>query len=160
MALTRRSNFDDIFANPFDEFRRLQSNMNQLFNDAIFQSTSGTPAEQNKSSLEQWRPRCDVKETDKNIVIHCELPGLKKEDVNVEVHNNHLVISGEKRQQKEETNEKYHRKEMSYGKFERVFPLSDGVDLNAINAQMKDGVLELLVPKPTKSSPSHQVKIH
>jgi HSP20 family protein len=95
----------------------------------------------------EWRPATDVIETDKEIVFKAELPGVKKEDVSVELEGDTLTIKGERKEEKEEKGKKMHRVERVYGSFMRSFTLPDNVDTKAIRAEMKDGVLEVHLPK-------------
>lgn len=94
-----------------------------------------------------WQPATDISETDKEFVFKAELPEVKKEDVSVEVDGNVLTIKGERRQDKEEKGKKMHRVERYYGSFMRSFTLPDNVDPKAIAAEMKDGVLQVHLPK-------------
>lgn len=95
----------------------------------------------------EWQPATDVVETDKEFVFKAELPGVKKEDVSVELEGDVLTIKGERKEEKEEKGKKMHRVERFYGSFLRSFALPDNVDTKAIRAEMKDGVLEVHVPK-------------
>jgi HSP20 family protein len=85
-----------------------------------------------------------------NIVVRAELPGLNKDDVDVEVDDDALIIRGERHNDVEEEQEGYYRTERSYGSFYRAIPLPEGVDPNACNATFKDGVLEVTLQKPTQ----------
>jgi HSP20 family protein len=96
-------------------------------------------------------PLVDVKDSDSAITVHAELPGLRKEDINIHVENNTLHISGERSQEKKEENERWHRVERSFGSFRRSFRLPEGVKEDEIKASCKDGVLEVVVPKKPAS---------
>lgn len=109
----------------------------------------------------EWRPATDVIETDKEIVLKAELPGVKKEDVSVEIEGNTLTIKGERKEEKEEKGKKMHRVERFYGSFMRSFTLPENVDAKAIAAEMKDGVLEVHLPKtaaPERKATKVEVK--
>jgi HSP20 family protein len=93
-------------------------------------------------------PLVDVKESDKAITMHAELPGMRKEDINIHVEGNMLHISGQRSQEKKQENENWRRVERSYGSFRRSFRLPEGVKEDNIKAMCKDGVLEVVVPKP------------
>lgn len=95
-------------------------------------------------------------ETDSEVVVKVELPGVKKEDVEVLVRDNNLIIRGEKKEEREEKTETYNRIERVYGKFERVVALPAEVKLEGIKAEFKDGVLEIRLPKEKTSK---EVKI-
>lgn len=95
----------------------------------------------------QWAPSADISETDKEYVIRAELPAVKKEDVQVTLDNGIITIKGERKQQKEDKNEKFHRVESFYGSFERSFTVPENVNSNAITCDSKDGVLTVHIPK-------------
>lgn len=94
-----------------------------------------------------WQPATDISETDKEFLFKAELPEVKKEDVTVEIEGNVLTIRGERKQEKEEKDKKMHRVERFYGSFMRSFTLPENVDPKAITAEMKDGVLQVHLPK-------------
>lgn len=100
-----------------------------------------------------WAPRVDIAETDTEFIIKAEIPDVKKEDVKVTVDNGILTIRGERKQEKEEKNKKFHRVERFYGSFTRSFTLPDNVDESKIDASFKDGMLNLIVPKTEKTKP-------
>jgi HSP20 family protein len=95
----------------------------------------------------EWRPSTDISETDKEYVIRAELPAVKKEDVHVTVDNGMITITGERKQQKEDKSEKFHRVETFYGSFERSFSLPDDVNADAIRCESKEGILTVHLPK-------------
>jgi HSP20 family protein len=94
-----------------------------------------------------WAPSADISETDKEYLIKAELPAVKKEDVQVMFDDGMITIKGERKQQKEDKNEKYHRTESFYGSFERRFSLPDNVNSDAISCESKDGILTVRIPK-------------
>ena len=94
-----------------------------------------------------WSPSVDISETDQEYLIRASLPAVKKEDVNVTVEDGMLTVSGQRRQQEERKDEKFHRVESFYGSFSRSFALPEGTDPSAIRAESKDGVLTIHVPK-------------
>jgi HSP20 family protein len=100
-----------------------------------------------------WSPRVDIAETDNEFIIKAEVPEIKKEDVKVTVDNGVLNIRGERKQEKEEKNKKFHRIERYYGSFSRTFTLPDNVDEKNIEASFKDGMLNLQIPKVEKAKP-------
>lgn len=101
-----------------------------------------------------WTPRVDIVETDKAFIIKAEVPEVKKEDVKVTVDNGILTVSGERKQEKEESGKTFHRIERSYGEFTRRFTLPDNVDAESIDATFKDGMLKLEIPKIEKTKPN------
>jgi HSP20 family protein len=95
----------------------------------------------------EWSPSADISETDQEYLIRASLPAVKKEDVSVTVEDGMLTLSGERRQQDERKDEKFHKVESFYGSFSRSFSLPEGTDPSAIRAESKDGVLTIHVPK-------------
>jgi HSP20 family protein len=95
----------------------------------------------------EWSPSADISETDKEYVIRAELPAVKKEDVNVTVDSGMITIKGERKQQKDDKTEKYHRIETFYGSFERSFSLPENANSEAIRCESKEGVLTVHIPK-------------
>jgi HSP20 family protein len=102
-------------------------------------------------------PRMDVSETDKEIEITAELPGLEEKDIQLNLSDNVLTIRGEKKDEREETKKDYHLVERSYGSFTRAVQLPDGVNADGVKAVMTKGVLKVTVPKPT---PAQSKKIN
>jgi HSP20 family protein len=98
-----------------------------------------------------WTPRIDVFERDNRLFTKVDLPGLKKEDVKVEVTDGHLAISGERKTETEETRDNVYRCERAYGSFYRAVPLPEGVTLEDVKATFTDGVLEVSMPLPAKA---------
>ena len=103
--------------------------------------------------LTNWVPACDIYETDKDIVVKAELPGLKKEDVFVSIENNVLMLRGERKFSDEVKRENFHRVERTYGEFLRSFTLPTFVDTTKILAEFKDGILIVTLPKREEAKP-------
>ncbi len=95
----------------------------------------------------QWAPSADISETEKEYLIRAELPAVKNEDVQVSLQDGVITIKAERKQQKEDKNEKFHRVESFYGSFERRFSLPDKVNPDAVRCDSKDGVLSVHIPK-------------
>ena len=95
----------------------------------------------------EWSPSADISETGQEYLIRATLPAVKKEDVTVTVEDGMLTVSGERRQQDERKDERFHKVESFYGSFSRSFSLPEGTDPSAIRAESKDGVLTIHVPK-------------
>jgi HSP20 family protein len=108
--------------------------------------------------LSDWRPTVDVEEKKEEYLIKAELPGVKKEDVTVSIENGLLTVKGEKKFEKEEKDKKHHLVECSYGSFMRSFTLPTGAKAEMVNAEFKDGVLKLTVPK-TEEEKTKQIDI-
>ena len=104
-------------------------------------------------TITQWAPSVDIIEDDKEYLVKADLPEVKKEDVKVTVENGVLTITGERKFEKEEKDKKYHRIERSYGNFFRSFTLPDAADGSKVNAEFKDGVLKVHLPKSEKTKP-------
>lgn len=100
-----------------------------------------------------WMPRADIRETEKEYVIELALPGVKREDVKVDVQGDVLTVSGEKRTEKEEKGKTWLRRESSYGSFRRSFALPEGLHPEDVKASCKDGVLTLTLRKPAEAKP-------
>ncbi len=107
-----------------------------------------------------WAPSADISETDQEYLIRAELPAVKKEDVQVTFDDGMITIKGERKQQKEDKNEKYHRTESFYGSFERRFSLPDHENSDAIRCESKDGILTVHIPKlETPKSKPKQITV-
>jgi HSP20 family protein len=92
-------------------------------------------------------PTVDISETPQEYTIRAEIPGMKKEDTKIAVHNNVLTISGEKKSEAKHEDKRYHRVESYYGSFQRSFVLSDSIKADKVSAAFKDGILTISVPK-------------
>ena len=129
MALVkyRRPN-TDLFSKPFHDI------LDEIFNDV-------------HSREESFLPNIDIAETDQSFEIEAQLPGIKKDDITVDLENNRLTISGERKFEKEDKNKKYHRMETQYGSFTRSFQLPDSIDQDSIKATFNDGILSISIDK-------------
>jgi HSP20 family protein len=105
------------------------------------------------SQSEFWAPALDVQEDKDNFVIRTELPGLKREDIEVSLQDGTLVISGERKVEKVEEGVEVHRQERYYGKFQRVLTLPAPVTADKVKAQYKDGILTVTLPKTEEAKP-------
>jgi HSP20 family protein len=103
--------------------------------------------------LSTWAPACDIYETDKDLVLKVEIPGIKKEDVKVSLENNVLMIHGERKFEEETKRENYHRVERDYGEFLRSFTLPPFIEPDKIFAEFKDGLLTVMLPKREEAKP-------
>ncbi len=100
-----------------------------------------------------FAPRTNVAETEGHYEVSLDLPGMKPEEVNIELRENELWITGERKEEKEEKDKTYHRIERQHGQFRRVIPLATPVESDKVNAEYKDGVLRITVPKSEKAKP-------
>jgi HSP20 family protein len=134
---------------PVREISSIQSEMNRLFN-----SFFDTPTANGGSApARRWIPAMDLVETENDFVLRADLPGLSDDDVSIEVEDNVLTISGERKAEHEERKEGYYRVERSFGRFSRSLTLPEGVDPEAVQASFEHGVLEVHVPKPEAKKP-------
>jgi HSP20 family protein len=119
-----------------------------------------TPQKDNNDSLGSWSPAVDIFDKGGEVVIYAELPGIKKEDIDVRVENNVLTIRGKKERKEEVKEEGYFRAERTYGSFSRSFSLPTTVEVGKIAADYKDGILTLRLPKAEEAKPRQiEVKI-
>ena len=105
-----------------------------------------------------WSPRVDIRETEDALIFDAEMPGIKEEDVEVTVENNVLTVKGERKFEKDEKDENFHRIERCYGSFQRAFSLPNNVDVNDVKANYSNGMLEISFPKKAEAKPK-KVKI-
>ena len=134
---------------PFALLRQMTSELDRAFEDwpSFRWPSFGQFA---TSEAAAWSPKIDVFERDNRLVTRVDLPGMKKEDVSVEVTDGHLALSGERKREKEEKKDNFYRTEREYGSFYRAVPLPEGVKLEDVKATFADGVLEVSVPLPAK----------
>ena len=134
---------------PFRDVATLQDRINRIFNESFGRSRDLD----DDVGLYDWRPPVDIYETDAGIVLKIELPGIKKEDVSVEVKDNVLTIKGERLLDPAIKDENYYRKERSFGKFNRSFSLQEPINPGLIKALFKEGVLTVEIPRPEEEKP-------
>ena len=134
---------------PARELSSLQSEMNRLFN-TFFDTPTGAG---NGGAVRRWIPSMDLVETDAHFVLRADLPGLSEEDVAIELEDNVLTVSGERKAEHEEKKEGFYRVERSFGQFRRSLTLPEGVNADAITATFDKGVLEVRIPKPEERKP-------
>lgn len=128
-------------------FASLQREMNRLF-DNFFGGLSPSPREPlERGGAESFIPRIDMSETDKEIKISAELPGMDENDIDVSLTKDTLTIRGEKKEDKEEKGKDYYRMERSYGSFTRNIPLPAEVTADKVEATFKKGILYITLPK-------------
>jgi len=135
-----------VLRDPFwKDFNTLSTRLNRYLDTAS--------REDEADFLGAWSPAVDVYDKGNEVVIHAEIPGMKKEDIDVRVENNVLTIRGKKERREEVKEEGYFRTERAYGTFSRSFSLPTTVDVTKIGAEYKDGVLTLTVPKAEEAKP-------
>lgn len=135
---------------PAGELDTLQSDVNRLF-DSFFGRRE--PA-RTANGLQRWVPAMDLAETEDHLVLRADLPGLKREDVEIEVKDGVLTVSGERKAEHEDKGEGYHRVERSFGRFSRSLGLPRGVKAEDVEAGFDNGVLEVKIPKPEERKPT------
>lgn len=145
MALIRRKDY----YNPFRELEDLQRDMNELFNFSLSRGIDRDTGLLDGS----WSPAIDVHEGKDNYVVKADLPGLKKEDLDITVQNNHLIIKGEKKYEESQDSDNAIRTERFYGSFYRSLALPTEVDGDNVKASYTNGTLELTLPKKEEAKP-------
>ena len=134
------------------ELDTLQSEMNRVF-DAFFGDRPG-----NGGRARRWVPAMDLVEEGDSLVLRADLPGMSHDDVNVEVKDGVLTISGERQAEQRKEEQGYYRVERSFGSFSRSLTLPEGIDPDKVSAEFDNGVLEVRIPKPEERKP-HRVAI-
>lgn len=129
------------------------TNISRVFDDFFPEQA---PA---RRMADAWNPAVDIRETETSTLISADLPGVKKEEISINVEENTLILSGERKDELEVDKDKYYRKERYFGKFKREFSLPASIDHEKINADFKDGVLTIEIPKPEEKKPK-SIAIH
>jgi HSP20 family protein len=132
---------------PIRELDSLQGDMNRLF-DRFFEGRPPTGASR------RWIPAMDLVETDDHLVLRGDLPGMTEDDVDIEIKDGMLTVSGERKADHEEKGEGYHRVERAFGSFSRSLSLPQGIDAEKVEAKFDNGVLEVRIPKPAEAKPT------
>jgi len=126
--------------NPFNEMQRLR--------DELFRGWPGQSTE-----MQTFAPAVDIYEDEGMITVSAQVPGVKAEEVHIDVENNVLTLSGERKLEREDKREGYHRIESSYGSFTRSFVLPESADAEKVEANLSDGVLTVRIPKRAEAAP-------
>jgi HSP20 family protein len=129
----------------------LRDRTNRLFDEFFDRPFGLSPFFNEPAFMGGFAPNMDVSETEKEVTISAELPGLEPEDINISLDHNILTVSGEKHAEKEEKDKRYYRVERSYGSFSRSIPLPEGVEEDNIDATFKRGVLKIKLPKTAEA---------
>ena len=161
-AVQKRTNDEltqRLAATPFSFMRRFSEEMDRLFEDFGLGRGWMTPM-LDKANLPQgvWSPQVEMFERDNQLVLRADLPGLTKDDVNVEFTDDGITIEGERKNENEERGEGYYRSERSYGSFYRRIPVPEGVRAEDAEATFENGVLEIIMPT-AKREPSKTRRI-
>jgi HSP20 family protein len=136
---------------PVRDLDSFQSDFNRLF-DSFFGARPGSEAGR------RWMPAMDLVETDDHLILRADLPGLDQDNVEIELKDDVLTISGERKAEHEDRQDGFHRIERSYGAFARSLTLPKGIDADQVQAEFEKGVLEVRIPKPAERKP-HRVQI-
>jgi len=145
-----------LLGDPFGMMRSMMDQMDRLFNDFTGGSLLGRSRPSSAAMTPSatgmgqglWYPQVEVSERDGNLVVCADLPGMRKEDVHLEIHDDFLVLRGERRQEQVQNEGGIYRSERSYGQFYRTVPLPQGASPDQAKANFKDGVLEVTIPLP------------
>ncbi|EGG24966.1 heat shock protein Hsp20 domain-containing protein [Cavenderia fasciculata] len=137
-----------MWNNPWSELDKSMENMTQTMEPFNKNSYGGL-----------WKPSCDVTETPDNLMISCELPGCNKDGINLDISDGRLTISGERSYEKKVDNEKYHRIERSYGKFQRSFSIPEGCTEKDVEATFENGILQVNLKKCAKTETPKRIFI-
>jgi HSP20 family protein len=144
--------FDMLTANPFSLMRRMSEEMDRTFARLAGQASGG-------GGLSTWLPAIEVAEREGQLQVQAELPGMKPEDVKVEITDDALVLHGERKEEREENQGGMYRSERRYGHFYREIPLPEGTNPEQARAQFNNGVLEITIPVAEQSSNRRQIPI-
>jgi len=144
--------------NPFRELESLRREMDRLFDDVFERGPFVEPVSEEQPNR-VWAPACDLYETDKEIVIKVNLPGVSKNNVEVIVTEDSITIKGQAKEETEVREKNYYRKELNYGAFQRVIPLPVAVKSDEAKATFKDGILEIRAPKTEVSPKGRKINI-
>jgi len=154
------------YGGPFSVMRRISEDMDRLFDafgfgrglfPALGESSSGGYSGQGASSL--WAPHIEVSERDGKFLVSADLPGVKKEDVSVEITNDAVTIQGQRNQEKTSSEGGFYRSERSYGSFYRTIPLPEGANSDNASATFRDGVLQIEIDAPQKKPSGRTLEI-
>jgi HSP20 family protein len=163
-----------FLTNPYGFTQALNQEMDRLYSSPLAdvapggqvgssntQSSRGLPTSSGQwnRSANQWAPQIEVRQRGNEITICADLPGMKADDVNIEIEDGVLIISGERQQKSENREEGFYRSERSYGSFVRSIVLPEGVDENEVQARFEDGVLEVTMPVPEQRQRGRKIEV-
>jgi HSP20 family protein len=157
-GLSRRDRYP--FLSPFSLFDNFRTEMDRLFDDFGF-GGSGSPAfgRFGRGGSFNWSPETEIFERGDELVVRADLPGLKRDDISVDLDDDSITIRGERKSEHEENQGGIYRTERSYGSFCRTIPLPEGVDGDKAKADFRDGVLEITMPKPETKPRGRKIEI-
>lgn len=144
---------------PFDSMLKWAEELDRMFDNFGFGRGLFPVGYRKEPEETTWMPAVEVYQKGGQFIVHADLPGLNKEDVNVEIEDEMLTIRGERKEEKEEKKEHYYRSERSYGSFYRAIPLPTEVKIENAKATFKDGVLEVTMPAATVAKHARHVEV-
>ena len=157
-GLSRREHFAPL--SPFSLLNSFREEMDRLFDDFGFGRGLAFPRLGGfAESAFDWAPQTEVFERDNKLIVQVDLPGLSKDDINVDIDENHITIRGERRSEHKQEEEGFYQSERSYGSFYRAIPLPEGIDPDEARAEFRDGVLEITMPLPEQRSRGRRLEI-
>ncbi len=136
--------------NPFNELSVFKNAFDDFFTDPVFKTRE----------TKDWAPSVDIVSKDDNVTLSVDLPGIKKEDISVNIEDKVLTISGERKFEEEDKKENYYRRERRYGSFKRAFSLSDNILTDEVSADYVDGVLKISLRKETVKEEVKQITVN
>lgn len=143
---------------PFRTLQRMADEMDRMFDDFSLGRRWAKPLWR-ETGGDLWAPDVDVFQKNNELTIRADLPGLKREEVSVDIADDTVTIHGERKRESEEEREGYYRSERSYGSFSRVIPLPEGAITEQAKATFRDGVLEITMPAPPTGSKGRRLEI-
>ncbi len=165
-GLARRSQGTSLYPSIFSvtpgEFFTLSPiSLMRRFTEDIDRAFGFSPGDRALSSPEElgWTPRIEVQRSGDNVIVHAELPGVKENDVRLEVSDEGLAIEGERKREQTSEEKGWHRSEFSYGHFYRLIPLPENASIDQAQANFRNGVLEVTVPAPEAQNKRRQIPI-
>ena len=144
---------------PFQELSTIRKQMDRLFEDMLSRSDRDWMGLHSMGGM--WTPAVEIEETDKELILKAEIPGIDVKDLDIEVGEDRVTISGEHKEEKrtEDKDKNYFHSEFHYGQFERVIPLPMPIKTESIKSEFKGGILTLTLPK-LETEPKKVVKVH
>jgi len=134
----------------FDPFKEIRELERRIYN---------TIPVQTENAISTFTPSVNTREDEKGYYIEIDLPGVKKEDINIDLNDKVLTVSGERKFKEEVKKENYYKIETAFGKFERSFSIPEDADIDNIEAKSENGVLEIFIPKIKKEAPKKRIEI-
>jgi len=136
---------------PFRALQRFADEIDRMFDDVVGRRRwAGIPPWRERTTADVWAPQIEVFQKDNELVLRADLPGMKRDDVTVDITEDAVTIQGERRHESEEEREGFYRSERIYGSFYRAIPLPEGTITDSAKATFKDGVLEVVLQAPPR----------